>query len=102
MFLFTLVGWAVFRSKDISQLTGWFAALGQWHSVGAADWIHPVGWWALHVVPLLLLQLAAWRSQDESEFTHFPWPVRGLIYTLLFLLVASSVAPDAEFIYFQF
>jgi hypothetical protein len=53
-------------------------------------------------VPLLLLQIASWKSRDEVEFAWFPWPLRGLVYALLFLLVASSVAPDVEFIYFQF
>jgi hypothetical protein len=49
-----------------------------------------------------LLQLASWKSRDEVEFAHFPWPWRGLVYALLFLLAACSVAPDVEFIYFQF
>lgn len=102
MFMFTLIGWAIFRSKDMTQLAGWFAVFGNWQGSAAADWIHPCGWWLIHVVPLLLLQLAAWKSQDEAEFARCAWPVRGLVYTLLFLLVASSVAPDVEFIYFQF
>jgi len=102
MFAFTLVGWAIFRSKDMTQLTGWFAAFGNWNVSAAADWTKPGGWWLLHVVPLLLLQLATWKARDEAELSRFAWPVRGLIYTLLFLLVASSVAPDVEFIYFQF
>jgi D-alanyl-lipoteichoic acid acyltransferase DltB (MBOAT superfamily) len=100
MFGFTLVGWAVFRSKDMAQLAGWFAAFGHWHAT--VDWIKPLYWWLFHVVPLLLLQIAAWKSRDEVEFAWMPWPLRGLIYALLFLMVASSVAPDVEFIYFQF
>ena len=102
MFTFTLVGWAIFRSSSVTQLEGWFAALGHWNSNLATDWIKPGLWWLLHVVPLLLLQAATWRARDEMELGRFSWPVRGLIYTLLFLLVSGSVAPDVEFIYFQF
>ena len=101
MFGFTLVGWAIFRSKNLDQLSGWFAALGHWNA-GPVDWTKPFCWWLLHVVPLLLLQMASWKSRDEVEFAHLPWLARGLIYALLFLLVAGSVAPDVEFIYFQF
>ena len=100
MFAFTLVGWAIFRSKNLEQLAGWFAAFGNWQAT--LEWAKPFYWWLLHVVPLLLLQMASWKSRDEVEFAHFPWPLRGLVYAVLFLLVASSVAPDAEFIYFQF
>jgi D-alanyl-lipoteichoic acid acyltransferase DltB (MBOAT superfamily) len=100
MFAFTLVGWAIFRSKNLEQLGGWFAAFGNWHAT--VGWTKSFYWWLLHVVPLLLLQIASWKSRDEVEFAWFPWPLRGLVYALLFLLVASSVAPDVEFIYFQF
>jgi D-alanyl-lipoteichoic acid acyltransferase DltB (MBOAT superfamily) len=102
MFTLTLVGWAIFRSNDLTQLTRWFAALGHWHSDAAIGWVKPGLWWLLHVGPLLLLQAATWQARDEMELDRFSWPVRGLIYTLLFLLVTGSVAPDVEFIYFQF
>jgi D-alanyl-lipoteichoic acid acyltransferase DltB (MBOAT superfamily) len=102
MFIFTLIGWAIFRSKDPTQLASWVAAFGNWNFAAAADWEKPCWWWLLHIVPLLLLQVATWKARDEVEFAYFPWPVRGLIYAILFLLVVSSVAPDVEFIYFQF
>jgi D-alanyl-lipoteichoic acid acyltransferase DltB (MBOAT superfamily) len=102
MFSLTLVGWAIFRSSSLAQLAGWFAAFGNWNTAATTSWVGPALWWLLHVGPLLLLQAATWRSRDEMELGRFSWPVRGLIYTLLFLLVAGSVAPDVEFIYFQF
>ncbi len=102
MFAFTLVGWAIFRSKDLGQLAGWFAAFGHWQASMTVDWMKPGLWWLFHVIPLLLLQAATWKARDEAELGGWSWPVRGLIYTLLILLVASSAAPDAEFIYFQF
>jgi len=101
MFAFTLVGWAIFRSDNLQQLLGWFTAFVHWNK-GTVDWLHPFYWLLFHVLPLLLLQALTWKSRDEAEVNWIPWPIRGVAYTLLFLLVASSVAPDVEFIYFQF
>jgi alginate O-acetyltransferase complex protein AlgI len=100
MFALTLVGWAIFRSKNLEQLAGWFVAFGNWNAT--VDCAKPFYWWLFHVVPLLLLQIASRKSRDEVEFAYFPWPLRGLVCAILFLLAASSVAPDVEFIYFQF
>ena len=33
---------------------------------------------------------------------RLPWQIRGVIYTVLILLIVSSTAADQEFIYFQF
>jgi hypothetical protein len=102
MFGLTLIGWAIFRSRDIGQLSRWFLALGQWHNNGAIDWVKPALWWVLHATPLLLLQTATWKTRDEVEFGQWAWPVRGLAYAVLFLAVATSAVSDVEFIYFQF
>jgi alginate O-acetyltransferase complex protein AlgI len=101
-FALTLVGWAIFRSSNFAQLEGWFAAFGKWNSEGIVFWVKPALWWLLHAGLLLLLQAATWKARDEAALDRFSWPVRGLIYTLLFLLVTSSVSPDVDFIYFQF
>jgi D-alanyl-lipoteichoic acid acyltransferase DltB (MBOAT superfamily) len=100
MFAFTLVGWAVFRSRNLAQLGGWFAAFGHWS--GGIAWTDPSLWLALHAVPLLLLQAATWRARDEVEFAGWPWAVRGGVYAVLFVAVASSAVTDVDFIYFQF
>jgi len=102
MSAFTLIGWAIFRSKDVAQLAGWFAAFGNWQSAANVDWVKPGVWLLLHTAPLLLLQAATWKARDEVEFARFAWPVRGLGYTLIFLLVTSSAVTDVDFIYFQF
>ncbi len=102
MFALSLVGWAIFRSKDMAELGRWFTAFGNWSASATVDWVKPFGWWLAHAGPLLLLQAATWKSRDEVEFAHFSWPFRGLIYTLLFLLAASSAVNDIEFICFQF
>ncbi len=102
MFAFTLVGWAVFRAPNLAQLGTWFAAFGHWAPVADA-WARPALWLALHALPLLLLQWATRRSRDEVELpADWSWSARGLVFTLLFLAVASSAVSEQEFIYFQF
>jgi alginate O-acetyltransferase complex protein AlgI len=101
MGVFTLIGWVIFRAENMGQVANWFAALTMWHSTGV-DWVKPLGWLALHVIPLILLQLATWQARDEVETAHWPWPVRAIVYGVMFLAIASSSAGEQEFIYFQF
>ena len=68
----------------------------------AVDWLKPALWFAIHALPLALLQFAARHSGDESDNDQWPWPARGVIYVLMFLAVASSTSGEVEFIYFQF
>lgn len=101
MFLLTLVGWAIFRSANLAQLGQWFAALSNWQA-GALPWQKPSLWLLFHIAPLLLLQAITWKQRDETSLEHLSWPARGLLYTVLLLMVVSSSEQDQEFIYFQF
>lgn len=98
---FTLIGWVIFRAENMGQVVNWFAALSLWHNTGV-DWVKPLGWLALHIIPLILLQLATWKARDEVEMAHWPWPVRAFVYGVMFLAIVSSSAGEQEFIYFQF
>jgi D-alanyl-lipoteichoic acid acyltransferase DltB (MBOAT superfamily) len=102
MWIFILVGWAVFRSADLHQLWAWFASLGHWQASLGLPWKSSCGWLLIHTVPLILLQLLTLKYRDETGLRHLPWPVRGPVYLLLLLLVVSSSEQDKEFIYFQF
>jgi D-alanyl-lipoteichoic acid acyltransferase DltB (MBOAT superfamily) len=102
MFAFTLLGWALFRCHNVAELAHWFAALGRWQVAGALGWAKPFCWLLLHVVPLLLLQAAAWRRRDEVELLDLPWAARGVAYALMLAAVATGAGADVEFIYFQF
>jgi len=102
MWLFTLVGWAIFRSADLHQLGLWFAALGNWQAASGLPWQRSLIWLLIHTVPLIFLQVITWKYRDETSLGHLSWPARGLIYALLLLLVVSSGEHDVEFIYFQF
>ncbi|MFA5110638.1 MAG: MBOAT family O-acyltransferase [Desulfobaccales bacterium] len=102
MLLFTFVGWAIFRSPSISHLGLWFGALGNWNPAATLSWQSSALWLAIHVAPLLLLQILTCKYRDEASLAHVPWAARGLIYTLMILLIVSSGEQDKEFIYFQF
>ncbi len=102
MWIFILVGWAMFRSADLHQLGAWFASLGHWQASLDLPWKSSCGWLLIHTVPLILLQLLTLKYRDETGVRHLPWPVRGAVYLLLVLLVVSSSEQDKEFIYFQF
>ncbi len=102
MIFLTCIGWVIFRSKNIVQIQNWFVALTRWPRELPVEWRGPFFWLLLHSVPLLLLQFLTWKQQDESHLENVPWFPRGLVYTLLLLLIASSVTWDQDFIYFQF
>lgn len=102
MWLFVLVGWAIFRARDLAQLGAWFAALGHWQSSLALPWESSSLWLLIHTVPLVLLQLLTLRWCDETRVRDRHWAVRGAVYLVLLLLVVSSSQQDKEFIYFQF
>jgi alginate O-acetyltransferase complex protein AlgI len=122
MFALTLVGWAIFRCGSLPQLADWFAAFTRWEGagvagqwkpaigealrtvspIGAVDWLRPALWFLIHAAPLVVLQFAVRRTEDESEIDHWPWPARSLAYGLMFLAIVSSTGAEVEFIYFQF
>ncbi len=102
MLVLTLLGWAIFRAESIPQLFDWLNALGQWHNPDALDWRKPSRWLWLHIVPLLLLQGATFKQEDEASLSHLHWAARGVVYLLLFILTVTSMVNDKEFIYFQF
>lgn len=102
MWVLTLVGWSIFRSEDMTQLGGWFMALTNWDAAAGIDFVRPSLWLLFHVMPLLLLQLGTLKHRDEAEMGTFHWAVRGTVYVVLFLFVATSMVNDQEFLYFQF
>ncbi|HSH94661.1 MAG TPA: MBOAT family O-acyltransferase, partial [Roseimicrobium sp.] len=97
---FTVVGWVIFRSPDLSHVALWFRALTVWQ--GSAECLKPLAWLAIHALPLVCLQIFTWKHRDEIETLHWPWAARGLVYGILILAVASSAVSEQEFIYFQF
>jgi alginate O-acetyltransferase complex protein AlgI len=102
MLLFTMVGWAIFRSPNLAQLGSWFGALGHWNAAAGLPWESSSIWLLIHTIPLILLQVLTWKYRHEASLSHVHWLARGLVYTLMILLIVSSGGQDKEFIYFQF
>jgi alginate O-acetyltransferase complex protein AlgI len=102
MLLFSVVGWAIFRSPNLSYLGTWFSALGNWNAAAGLSWESSSLWLLIHIIPLILLQVLTWKYRDEASLSQVPWLARGAVYTLMILLIVSSGEQDKEFIYFQF
>jgi D-alanyl-lipoteichoic acid acyltransferase DltB (MBOAT superfamily) len=102
MLLFTVVGWAIFRSPNLAYLGSWFAALGNWNAAAGLSWQSSSIWLLIHTIPLILLQALTWKYRHEASLGQIPWLARGVVYTLMILLIVSSGGQDKEFIYFQF
>jgi alginate O-acetyltransferase complex protein AlgI len=95
-------GWALFRSQDWGTFMLWLTSFNSWKYKTQVNWLNPLWWLLIHIIPLILLQIATWKEQEETAKLKFSWPVRGIIYTFILLLVVSSTSYDKEFIYFQF
>ncbi|MEG3640135.1 MBOAT family O-acyltransferase [Magnetococcus sp. PR-3] len=102
MFLFTLLGWALFRAEDLAGFGVWFMALGNWNTAGIMEVAGATKWVLAHIIPLLALQALTYKQPDESHLGTLSTPLRGLTYLLLFLFIATSTKLEVEFIYFQF
>ncbi len=102
MLVVTCVGWVIFRAPDFTTCLAWFRALSMWSSVGV-PWIPPFLWLLLHCAPLLVLQVATRQRDGEADFpADWHWGIRGFVYALLFVTIASSAISEKEFLYFQF
>lgn len=102
MFTLTLFGWLLFRSSSPVMFLECVAALGRWPHEAWAALQGPATWVAVHLTPLLVLQYVTRRERDEAALDHRPWALRGLDYSVMFLLVSTCAVIDVEFIYFQF
>jgi D-alanyl-lipoteichoic acid acyltransferase DltB (MBOAT superfamily) len=101
MSLLTLFGWVIFRSTTPEIFLHWCSAWTQ-PSALALSWSKPAAWVALHVLPLLLLQIITWKQRDETNLQHLAWGWRTVIYLLLVVAITSATSSEQEFIYFQF
>lgn len=100
MFFFTLLGWLIFRSPDITFLA--LALSNILHYQNSFTAIKPFFWTILHITPLIILQFATRKFQDEAMLSHRKekWQVIDLL--VMILLIGSSTSRNQEFIYFQF
>lgn len=102
MFTFVLIGWALFRSAEISQFGNWFLALGNWDADYSIPWLRPLQYLLFHVIFLIALQALTLKHCDEAAFGRFHWIIRGVIYVIGVVLIVGSPTVNEQFIYFQF
>lgn len=98
MFVLTMIGWAIFRSQSMEQL---LYIVGH---VGVGSWDFEMAYkLALFGLPVVLMDLAQYRSGDLLVVTKQNYLVQGLVYGVLITgIIVFGVRDSLEFIYFQF
>ncbi len=100
MFALTLIGWIIFRSENIHFIYN--VASGIFIIKDLKSVAKPFIWLIIHITPLIILQYATRKDQDESMLANRSWKLQAIDYTVMLMLIASSTSPKQEFIYFQF
>lgn len=94
------VGWLIFRAGSVAQVAGMLQAIVLRPSIPAAAYLVPV---AALVVPLLVVQLFQYLSNDLDIVLEAPWYVRSAFYTACFYaFILVGQFEGVQFIYFQF
>ena len=100
MFFFTLFGWLIFRSPDISFLVHVITNFFNYQN--SQTILKPLLWLMLYITPLLILQYTTRQYQDEAVSINRTWKWKVTDLLVLILLIGSSTSKNQEFIYFQF
>jgi len=101
-FALVCIAWILFRSESMGDAMQVLATLGGVSGPGAAVPRGVLLWLALHAVPLLLLIFAVRSDAEEADIAKRPGAVLAVCYFLMFVMLATSEAGRAQFIYFQF
>ena len=100
MFLLVVIGWIIFRSQTISELSFFLAHLSFRASNETTEqWLRLL----LLILPLCAVQGMQGWFKNLLFVTEFHWSSRALIYSALFIAVCLFTTQDSpNFIYFQF
>ncbi len=94
------LGWLIFRARSLEQAAGMLSAIVHRPSIPAAAYLVPV---LVVGVPLLIVQLIQYLSDDLDVIFRTPWYVRSVFYTACFYaIVLGANFGGQQFIYFQF
>lgn len=92
--------WIFFRAEGIGQ--AWSYLTGIVSFSGGID-LFGVSKLGLAVLLLALIDIPQYRSGSHTVFLRWAWPVRGLVYAGLFVMLCALRSDgDIPFIYFQF
>lgn len=96
------LGWLIFRSVSLEQLTGMLGAL--FFDFQASFLLRPDFYqWFMIVLPLLIVQVIQYRKNDLMALYQQHWLIKTFAYALMFyLIIGWGVLKPQEFIYFQF
>ncbi len=100
MLIFTNIGWIIFRSSSLEQISYFLTNLGFTPSDKSFYF-----WKDLFLIafPLLVMQICQYFSGDLLIVTKFQFWLRVPIYSFLVIwLIVFGVRESVEFIYFQF
>ena len=95
-------GWLIFRCESLAQIWQFpYRIFTQWHmDQNAWEQFAVLG---VLIVPVIVIDLLSEFLRDTDFVTRWPWPVRGLSYVaMLIVLAALGARGQEEFIYFQF
>lgn len=100
MFIFTVIGWTIFRSTSVDQILYMFTHVGFSISNNTPSLAYNLLFFS---VPLYIMQILQYFSRDLLIVTKLrPW-VRVPIYSFLVIgILVFGVRESVDFIYFQF
>jgi hypothetical protein len=101
-FVLVCVAWILFRSDTMSDAAGILASAAGANGAGAEVPSGVVSWLAVHAVPFVLLIALVRNEKEEADLARRSKAVLAISYFLMIILLASSEAGRAQFIYFQF
>jgi len=100
MFLFTVIGWIIFRARSTEQIVHF---LTQWGWSLSDDSLRLGYDWLFYTWPLVVVQLWQHAKGDLLAPMRVALPWRVLLYSLLLSgIFIFGVRQGSEFIYFQF
>jgi D-alanyl-lipoteichoic acid acyltransferase DltB (MBOAT superfamily) len=101
-FVLVCVAWVLFRSDTMSDAARVLASAAGANGPGAEVPSGVVSWLAVHAVPFVLLIALVRNEKEEADLARRSKAMLAISYFLMIILLASSEAGRAQFIYFQF
>ncbi|HLQ25676.1 MAG TPA: MBOAT family O-acyltransferase [Acidiferrobacterales bacterium] len=101
-FVLVCIAWILFRSDSLNDAARVLASVAGANGTGADVPSGVVSWLAVHAVPLVLLIALVRNEKEEADVVRRSRATLAIAYFLMIILLASSEAGRAQFIYFQF
>ena len=100
MFVFTVIGWIIFRAESASQIFYFLTEMGFATSGKTSGFAHKLIFFS---TPLIVIQLIQYFRHDLLAPLRMPWPMKALFVGVLGCAICMlGVRESIEFIYFQF